>query len=123
MESSLSKRNKIRKTRIKRVRKKLKGTAKKPRLAVYKTNKHISAQLIDDESGVTLFGIGTGSKSLKEEKLSNKSKDAAAHIGKLIGNAAKEKKIESAIFDRGRFKFHGLIAELAKAAREAGLKF
>jgi large subunit ribosomal protein L18 len=81
------------------------------------------AQLIDDEKGVTLFGIGTMDKSLKEGKLGRKSKEAAQQLGKLIAGAAKKQKIETVVFDRKHYKYHGVIAALADAAREAGLKF
>jgi large subunit ribosomal protein L18 len=124
MESNLLKRNHKRIKRVMRVRKRLKGSALKPRLSVYKSNYHISAQIIDDETGVTLAGIGTMSKELKKNgKQSRKSKSTAKEIGTRIAKLAKEKNVEQVVFDRGRFKFHGLIAELANAAREAGLQF
>jgi len=123
MEKSIIKRNKIRKSRAMRVRKALKRNLTKPRLSVLKTNKHIFAQIIDDSTGTSLFGVGTRSKALKDTEFNKKSKKAAAHIGALIAASAKERKIQSIIFDRGRYKYHGIIAELAEAARSGGLKF
>ena len=120
MDKAKKDRNRARKSRVFRVRKKLHGTAERPRLSVSKTNCHIYAQLIDDENSVTLAGIGTLSKacSIKE-----KSKESAREIGRQIALMAKDKQIEAVIFDRGRYKFHGIIAELANSAREAGLQF
>jgi len=123
MEKSIIKRKNKRKKRAMRVRRALKASSKKPRLSVSKTNKHIFAQVIDDESGITLFGFGTRSKDVKGTEFQKKSKKAAAHIGALIAKAAKDKKIEHVIFDRGRCKYHGIISSLAEAARGAGLKF
>ncbi len=123
MDNSLKKRVISRKRRAMRVRKKLRGNGLIPRLSVDKSNRHLYAQLIDDEKGVTLAGIGTLSKKFQKTKLNVKSKDSARELGKHLAEAAKKIKIERVIFDRGRFKFHGLVAELAKAAREAGLQF
>jgi large subunit ribosomal protein L18 len=103
-----------------RVRKTLIGSATRPRLSVSKTNCHIYAQLIDDENSLTIAGFGTLSKTCKDKK---KSKDSAREIGKHIAELAKEKNINSVVFDRGRYKFHGVVAELANSAREAGLQF
>jgi large subunit ribosomal protein L18 len=123
MDNSLKKRKVSRNRRVLRVRKKLKGNSLMPRLSVYKSNLHLYAQLIDDEKGVTLAGIGTLSKKFQKTKFNEKSKASARELGKYLAEVAKQKGIERAIFDRGRYKFHGLIAELAKAAREAGLQF
>lgn len=120
MDNAKKKRNRARKTRVFRVRKKLHGDSAIPRLSVSKTNLHIYAQLIDDEAGVTIAGFGTQSKGAENKR---KSKDAAVEIGQRIAGLAKEKNIERIVFDRGRYKFHGLIAELANSAREAGLQF
>jgi large subunit ribosomal protein L18 len=106
-----------------RVRKGARGNAAKPRLSVYKTNAHISAQLIDDELGVTIASVGTHHKKFKETEFGRKSKQAARHLGTVLAGMAKEKSIEAVVFDRGRYKFHGIIAELATGAREAGLRF
>ena len=123
MENSKKKRQKSRTRREFRVRKKVRGTDIRPRLTVSKTNKHIYAQIIDDTAGLTLAGIGTLSKENKEGANARKSRTTARSIGKQIGELAKKKNIEAVVFDRGRFKFHGVIAELAEGAREAGLRF
>jgi large subunit ribosomal protein L18 len=124
MESNLIQRSRKRDKRVLRVRKHLRGNAEMPRLSVFKSNQHIAAQIIDDEKGITLAGVGTMSKDLSSKsKTLKKSKSSAKQVGEKIAKLAKEKNIERVIFDRGRFKFHGLIAELANAAREAGLQF
>lgn len=120
MDNSKRRRKCSRKARVMRVRKKLRGSADQPRFSVSKTNCHIYAQLIDDEAGVTLVGFGTQSK---EAKMKRKSKESAQEIGRRIAELAKEKQIQRVVFDRGRYKFHGLIADLAGAARSAGLQF
>lgn len=120
MDNSKKRRKGAREKRIMRVRKKVRGTTLAPRLTVSKTNCHIYAQLIDDEKGITLAGFGTQSKDAKEKR---KSKAGAKEVGKQIAHLAKGKNIDKVIFDRGRYKFHGLIAELANSAREAGLQF
>lgn len=121
MDKTQRKRKIARESRVKRVRKQLHGSAERPRLSVSKTNCHIYAQLIDDDKAVTLAGVGTLSKTMSS--LKKKSKESAREIGKQIAELAKKKNISSVIFDRGRYKFHGVIAELANAAREAGLQF
>jgi len=123
MESRLKKRNKCRKRRTLRIRKTVRGNTAKPRLSIFRSNKHLHAQIIDDETHSTLLGIGTLSKDLKGTEFAKKSKAAAKEIGKRIAVAAKEKRIEKVVFDRGPYKYHGIIAELANAAREEGLKF
>lgn len=120
MENRLTGRNERRKKRALRVRKNVRGDSQKPRLSVFRSNKHLHAQVIDDESHKTLFGFGTSSKGTKEVK---KSKEAAKEIGRLIAESAKKHNIAEVVFDRGYYKYHGVIAELANAAREAGLKF
>lgn len=117
------KRNRQRSRREFRVRKKIRGTAIKPRLSVFKSNQHLSAQLIDDESGVTLVSAGTMTKEFREKNLGRRGKDAAREIGMTIAKAAQEKSIERIVFDRGRYKYHGLLAEIANGARETGLQF
>lgn len=102
----------------------VRGSAERPRLTVFRSNKHLSAQIIDDENRVTLVGIGTMSKEMKKgKKSSGKSKEVAQQLGKILADQAKMKKIENVVFDRGHYKYHGVIAALADAAREAGLKF
>lgn len=103
-----------------RIRKKLRGTALKPRLSVFKSLSHIGVQLIDDENGVTLASFSTLAKEMKGKK---RSKETAKLIGAKIGEIAKERKIERVVFDRGRHKYHGLIAEVADGARDKGMKF
>ena len=87
-------------------------------MSVCKTNKHLYVQIIDDDKGHTLASCGTASKNGQ-----GKSKEIAANLGKKIAALAKEKNIEKIVFDRGRYKFHGLIAELANSARQEGLQF
>ena len=123
MDKSKKRRLTARRMRVMRVRSKVRGSSERPRLSVSKTNTHIYAQLIDDVKGVTLAGIGTRSKENQNTAYNGKSKESARHIGKQIGELAKKKSIESVIFDRGRFKYHGVVAELAAGAREAGLQF
>lgn len=122
MDNSLKRRVRARLARVRRVRKQLRGTQERPRLTVSKTNCHIYAQLVDDDRETTLAGYGTQSKSFS---LSNrvKSKEAARIVGAEIARIARQKNIDTVVFDRGRYKFHGIIAELANAAREAGLRF
>ena len=123
MDQTNLKRNRARKRRAFRVRKKLHGTNERPRLSVSKTNKHIYAQLIDDDKGISLAGVGTLSEKNQGTALNRKSKQAAREIGKQIAELARNKNIQAVIFDRGVNKYHGVIAELAEGAREAGLQF
>ena len=122
MINNLVKRDVRRRRRMLRVRKGVRGTAEKPRLTVFKSNKHICAQLIDDELGITIASAGTVSKEFKGKKM-GKSKDAARQIGAKIAEVAKQKNILTVVFDRGFNKYHGLLAEVANAARETGLQF
>jgi large subunit ribosomal protein L18 len=119
MESETKKRIIQRDKRALRVRKHLRGSADKPRLSVSKTNVHISVQLIDDEKGVTLASAGSMQKNMGGKK----SKETARLVGSKIAELAKQKQIQNVVFDRGSNKYHGLIRELAGAAREAGLQF
>ena len=109
-----------RQRRHKRVRNKISGTTECPRLAVCRTNKNIIAQIIDDTKGETLVYVSTMNKDIKTKKA---NKDAAKEVGTLIAKKAADKKIETVVFDRGGFIYHGVVKELAEAAREAGLKF
>ncbi len=113
----------LRKKRAIRVRKRLQGSAAKPRLCVVKTNKHIQAQLIDDELGITLGSVATFSKELRDTEFNKKNKTAARKLGENIAEIAKSKNIKEVIFDRGSAKYHGILAELADAARAGGLQF
>lgn len=122
MDNSQKKRIRTRRARVLRVRNQIRGTAQKPRLSVFKSNHHLYVQLIDDEKGITLGGIGTQSKANQKTAHNLKSKDAARHIGKEIALLAKKLNVTTAVFDRGRYRFHGIIAELANSAREAGLQ-
>ncbi|CDZ80477.1 hypothetical protein BN1013_00989 [Candidatus Rubidus massiliensis] len=123
MRNFILKRQKIRNTRALRVRKHLRGTAVKPRMCVVKTNKHIQVQLIDDENGVTLAATGTCSKEFRNTEFNQRNKASAKRLGEKIAQLAVEKNIKEIIFDRGRFKYHGILAELADAARAGGLQF
>ncbi|QDP38901.1 50S ribosomal protein L18 [Radiobacillus deserti] len=113
--------NVVRKKRHNRVRKNLFGTAERPRLNVYRSNKHIYAQLIDDESGVTLASASTVDNGLSVEATSNV--EAAQKVGELIATRAQEKGLKNVVFDRGGYLYHGRVKALADAAREAGLEF
>lgn len=103
-----------------RVRRKISGTAECPRLCVYRSNTNIYAQIIDDVQGVTLVSASTLDKEVAT-KHSNKA--AAKEVGTLIAKRAVEKNIKTVVFDRGGYIYHGIIKELAEAAREAGLEF
>jgi len=113
--------NKVRKKRHGRVRAKLSGTTARPRLNVYRSNKNIYAQLIDDEQGVTLASASTLDKELNIESAGNV--EAAQKVGELIAKRAVEKGVKSVVFDRGGYLYHGRIKALADAARENGLEF
>lgn len=110
-----------RRRRHNRVRKRVTGTAARPRLAVFRSAKHISAQVIDDVAGKTLAAASTTEKALRSNGGGNKS--AAEAIGKLIGERAKAAGVSAVVFDRGGFLYHGRVAALADAARAAGLEF
>jgi large subunit ribosomal protein L18 len=112
-------RSAVRTRRHLRVRAKISGTAECPRLVVFRSNKHIEAQLIDDTKGMTL--ACTSSVQLKLANGSNC--EAAAKVGEAIANKAKDKGISKVVFDRGGYQYHGRIAALAEAARKAGLVF
>jgi large subunit ribosomal protein L18 len=112
--------NKQRLKRHLRVRAKISGTADRPRLAVYRSNKNISAQIIDDVAGVTLVSASTLEASFEGI---GSNKEAARKVGAAIAERAKEKGIEAVVFDRGGYVYHGRVSELAEGAREAGLKF
>lgn len=109
-----------RRRRTFRVRKKLHGTAERPRLSVYRSSKHIYAQLIDDDRGCTL---ASASSRDKDAAGSGGNIAAATAVGKAIGERAAAAGVQRAAFDRGRFKYHGRVAALADAVREAGISF
>ena len=103
-----------------RVRRKISGTAERPRLCIYRSNKNLFAQLIDDVTGTTLVSSSTLDKDIKT-KASNK--EAAKEVGAAIAKKAVSKKIENVVFDRSGYQYHGIVKEFAEAAREAGLNF
>jgi len=108
--------------RHRRVRKKIHGTAARPRLAVYRSNKHLTLQVIDDEAGRTLVSATTNEPSIKGEGAGG-TVEAAGRLGTLIAERAKAAGIDKVVFDRGGYLYHGRIAAVAAAAREAGLEF
>lgn len=114
---------KAQKRRHTRVRKKISGTMARPRLSVFRSNAHIYAQLIDDDAGATLVSACSQDKEIKNMAVSADKAGIAGAVGKLIGQRAKEKGIDSVVFDRGGFLYHGRIKALADGAREAGLEF
>lgn len=111
------------KKRAMRVRTRLFGTSTKPRLSVNKSNNHISAQFIDDEKHISLGGVATYSKEFRDTEFGKKNKLSARKLGEKMAEIAKEHNIVEVVFDRGAFKFHGILAELADAARAGGLRF
>lgn len=119
MDHSLKRKVKNRKNRALRVRKRLRGTAERPRLCISKTNRHLSVQVIDDDRGVTLVSASTLNRQFAKE---GKNKTSAQALGKHLAELCKGLNIESGIVDRGHCRYHGLLAELADAARDAGLK-
>ncbi len=116
-------RSEVREKKHRRLRNHLSGTAERPRLAVFRSNNHMYAQIIDDTVGNTLAAASTVEKSARAELEHTNDVDAAAYVGTLIAKRALEKGIETVIFDRGGFIYQGKIQALAEAAREAGLKF
>ena len=116
-------RQKVRVKKHMRIRNRFSGTAEQPRLAVFRSNNHMYAQIIDDTVGNTLVSASTLEKAVKAELEKTNNVDAAAYLGTVIGKRAVEKGITKVVFDRGGFIYHGKIAALADAAREAGLKF
>ena len=109
-----------RERRHRRVRTKISGTAECPRLCVFRSNKNITVQVIDDTKGITLAAASTLDKEVKTKK---SNKEAAREVGTLIAKRAMEKNIETVVYDRGGYIYHGIVKELAEAAREAGLEF
>ncbi len=103
-----------------RVRKKVRGTADRPRLAVFRSNRYIYAQLIDDTKGHTIAAASSQERELRDRRL---SVEVAADVGRLLAERAKAAGVSTVVFDRGGFKYHGRIKALADAARESGLEF
>lgn len=115
--------NATRKKRHQRVRNKVTGTAEKPRLNVFRSTKHMYAQIIDDMAGKTLAAASTLDADVKAELSSTSNKEAAKKVGELVAKRAKENGIEEVTFDRGGYIYHGRVQSLAEGAREGGLKF
>lgn len=109
--------------RHKRIRRKVFGTPERPRLCIYRSLRHMYAQIIDDVAGHTLVAASTVEPALRNALKSTGNKEAAAAVGRLIAQRALEKGITQVVFDRGGFLYHGRVAVLADAAREAGLQF
>ncbi len=114
----VTKKQQTRKKRQKRIRKNVFGTRERPRLSVFRSNKHIYAQIINDVDGVTLASV-----SDKEIKSSGKPSDVAKEVGLNLAKKAKVKKIDSVVFDRSGYKYHGRVKSLAEGSREGGLIF
>ena len=113
----------IRKRILYRIRKHVNGTAERPRMVVFRSNKQIYVQVVDDEQGVTLVAAASNDKVLAAECKGKCGKEAAAIVGKAIASRAIEKGITQVAFDRGGYLYHGRVQSLADAAREGGLKF
>jgi large subunit ribosomal protein L18 len=114
-------RKRITAVRHERIRKKVSGTAQRPRLAVHFSGRHIYAQVINDETGTTLASVNTTEATFREAAKANA--DTATRVGAAIAQRAKEKSIGTVVFDRGGFRFHGKVKALADAARAEGLNF
>ena len=116
--TKLEKRNRIRM----RIRKKISGTAEKPRIAVFRSNKQIYAQVVDDIKGITILSVSSREKEVAGQTGIKKTEQAKL-VGKSLAEKCKEKGIENVVFDRSGYKYHGRVKSLADAAREGGLKF
>lgn len=117
---AVSTRSEARIKRHRRVRKNVAGTAERPRLAVFRSNRHIVAQVIDDISGRTVAAASTLEAEVRSAGPANK--EAAAKVGRLVAERAKAAGVEKVVFDRGGFRYHGAVAAVAEAAREGGLE-
>ena len=122
MSISAAKKHEARVRRHSRVRKKVRGEAERPRLAVFRSNKHIVAQVIDDDAGRTLAAASTAEADQRAAG-GGATVDAATRIGRLVAERARAAGVEKVVFDRGGFIYHGRVAALASAARDAGLEF
>jgi large subunit ribosomal protein L18 len=120
MSSSAKHKHDARVRRHRRVRKHVRGSAERPRLAVFRSNRHTSAQVIDDRAGTTIAAASTYEPDLRD---GSSNTDAAAKVGRLVAERAKAAGVERVVFDRGGFLYHGRVAAVAEAAREAGLEF
>ncbi|MCE5317484.1 MAG: 50S ribosomal protein L18 [Parachlamydia sp.] len=123
MRNTVEKNTRKRIKRTLRVRKHLRGSSVKPRLCVVKSNKHIQVQIIDDEKGVTLGSTATFAADFQGTEFAKKNVESARKLGEKIAEIAKLKNIKEVVFDRGPFKYHGILAALADAARAGGLQF
>lgn len=121
--STTTDKSKARARRHHRVRKKVVGTPERPRLSVFRSGRHIYAQLIDDISGKTLAGASTLEKGARTDKGSGATKEAASHVGTLIAKRAVDLKFNKVVFDRNGYLYHGRVKALADAARQGGLVF
>ena len=121
--ASVLERREARQRRHRRVRRVVRGTTERPRLCVFKSARHIYAQVIDDESGRTLCSASSLDAPLRSQYKRGSNVASAKAVGALIASRAMEKGLEAVVFDRGGFQYHGRIKALADAAREAGLKF
>jgi len=115
--------NQKRVTRHERIRNKITGTPERPRLNIFKSSKHIYAQVIDDATGITLVSASTLDKELRDKVAELTKQEAAKLVGKTVGERAKEKDINAVVFDRGGYLYHGRVKLLAEGARESGLEF
>ena len=123
MSSSAKQKHVARTRRHRRVRKKVQGTAERPRLAVFRSNRHMSAQVIDDRNGRTLAAASTLESALRADGATGTgNREAAAAVGRLVAERAKAAGITQVVFDRGGFLYHGRVAAVADAARDAGLE-
>ena len=109
--------------RARRVRSKIRGTAERPRLSVFRSNKNIFAQIVDDRSGVTLVAASTLDKDFRKKQGEAFNRDTAKEVGQRLATLAKEKNILKVVFDRGAYLYHGKVKALADGAREGGLDF
>lgn len=119
----MDRKRELRQRRHYRLRRKVNGTAERPRLAVFRSLNHIYAQVIDDSAGRTVAAASSLDPDLRGEKKTGGNVEAASAVGKLIAERAKAQGVGRVVFDRGGFKYHGRVRSLADAAREAGLEF
>jgi len=122
MTTTAQKRHELRIRRHRRVRKKVHGTATRPRLAIYRSNKHLTAQVIDDDAGRTVASASTLEADFRK-KQSGSNVAAGTSVGALVAERAKQAGVSAVVFDRGGFLYHGRVAAIAEAARAAGLEF
>ena len=116
-------RSKVRAKKHMRIRNRFSGTAERPRLAVFRSNNHVYAQVIDDVNGTTLVSASTLEKDIKAELKNTDDQAAATKVGDVVAKRAMDKGIKTVVFDRGGYIYHGKVAALAEAARKAGLEF